>query len=335
MHTNLPSFWNCQLWSVLCKATCALVRPIIQRSIILKFWLRTGNDNISSPTNAQNQPKMPENQPNIFGCTTEELPHLCSRCLYSSNVKMIGGLILSLFSAIFTFHWFITTNYLIMLLPITTEQRHRLWHFFLPYPLFCHLPSTFPFFISLSFTDEFKSFLKRLPATHFLPVSSVHLLWGSDWDLQARYRLLQSSLESQRLKIQRTARKLFGLSIRCHHNPNHQRPRERWVSVGRSGTHADGDKVTLFSDNRYCCLGQVSSWYGLFSGMKTAKGEILQCKYVKREMQGLGKYTVVGGWVQCSYNVFFWHMYLTRQPDKTRPDNLVVNFEVTIRYVHT
>ncbi len=76
--------------------------------------------------------------------------------------------------------------------------------------------------------DEFKSFLKRLPATHFLPVSSVHLLWGSDWDLQNRYRLLQSSLEAQRLKIQRTARKLFGLSIRCHHNPNHQMPRERW-----------------------------------------------------------------------------------------------------------
>ncbi|XP_051545178.1 BMP/retinoic acid-inducible neural-specific protein 1-like [Myxocyprinus asiaticus] len=78
-------------------------------------------------------------------------------------------------------------------------------------------------------SDEFKSFLKRLPATHFLPVSSVHLLWGSDWDLQNRYRLLQSSLEVQRLKIQRTARKLFGLSIRCHHNPNHQTPRERSV----------------------------------------------------------------------------------------------------------
>lgn len=84
---------------------------------------------------------------------------------------------------------------------------------------------------SLCHPDEFKSFLKRLPSTHFLPISSVHLLWGSDWDLQARYRLLQSSLEIQRLKIQRTARKLFGLSIRCHHNPNHQMPRERWVEI--------------------------------------------------------------------------------------------------------
>ncbi|XP_072309267.1 BMP/retinoic acid-inducible neural-specific protein 1 [Eucyclogobius newberryi] len=78
-------------------------------------------------------------------------------------------------------------------------------------------------------SDEFKSFLKRMPSTHFLPISSVHLLWGSDWDLQARYRLLQSSLEIQRLKFHRTARKLFSLSIRCHHNPNHQMPRERSV----------------------------------------------------------------------------------------------------------
>uniref|UniRef100_A0A3B3RTW3 BMP/retinoic acid-inducible neural-specific protein 1 n=1 Tax=Paramormyrops kingsleyae TaxID=1676925 RepID=A0A3B3RTW3_9TELE len=78
-------------------------------------------------------------------------------------------------------------------------------------------------------SDEFKSFLKRLPSTHFLPVSSVHLLWGSDWDLQARFRLLQSSLEAQRLKMQRTARKLFSLSVRCHHKPSHQMPRERSV----------------------------------------------------------------------------------------------------------
>ncbi|KAG2470029.1 BRNP1 protein, partial [Polypterus senegalus] len=77
--------------------------------------------------------------------------------------------------------------------------------------------------------DEFKSFLKRLPSTHFLPISSVHQLWGNDWDLQARYRLLQSSMETHKMKMLRTARKLFGLSIRCHHNPNHQMPRERSI----------------------------------------------------------------------------------------------------------
>ncbi|XP_043575860.1 BMP/retinoic acid-inducible neural-specific protein 1 [Chiloscyllium plagiosum] len=78
-------------------------------------------------------------------------------------------------------------------------------------------------------SDEFKSFLKRLPTTHFLTVGSVHQLWGNDWDLQARYKMLQSSVETLKLKIQRTARKLFSLSIRCRHNPNHQMPRERSV----------------------------------------------------------------------------------------------------------
>ena len=40
---KMPPFWKRQLWSVLSKATCALVRPIMQRSILKKLWLRTGN----------------------------------------------------------------------------------------------------------------------------------------------------------------------------------------------------------------------------------------------------------------------------------------------------
>ena len=75
--------------------------------------------------------------------------------------------------------------------------------------------------------DEFKSFMKRLPSNHFLTIGSIHQHWGNDWDLQNRYKLLQSAMEAQRQKIQRTARKLFGLSVRCRHNPNHQLPRER------------------------------------------------------------------------------------------------------------
>lgn len=110
-----------------------------------------------------------------------------------------------------------------------------------------------------SLLDEFKSFLKRLPATHFLPVSSVHLLWGSDWDLQNRYRLLQSSLEAQRLKIQRTARKLFGLSIRCHHNPNHQMPRERWEALQHEVPLQK--KIGSYSNNCSCSSSTVAVHY--------------------------------------------------------------------------
>lgn len=71
--------------------------------------------------------------------------------------------------------------------------------------------------------------MKRLPSNHFLTIGSIHQHWGNDWDLQSRYKLLQSATEAQRQKIQRTARKLFGLSVRCRHNPNHQLPRERYV----------------------------------------------------------------------------------------------------------
>ncbi|XP_034871849.1 BMP/retinoic acid-inducible neural-specific protein 1 isoform X2 [Mirounga angustirostris] len=81
----------------------------------------------------------------------------------------------------------------------------------------------------LHLQDEFKSFMKRLPSNHFLTIGSIHQHWGNDWDLQNRYKLLQSTTEAQRQKIQRTARKLFGLSVRCRHNPNHQLPRERTI----------------------------------------------------------------------------------------------------------
>ncbi|XP_069842669.1 BMP/retinoic acid-inducible neural-specific protein 1 isoform X2 [Dendropsophus ebraccatus] len=81
----------------------------------------------------------------------------------------------------------------------------------------------------LHLQDEFKSFMRRLPNSHFLSIGAIHQHWGNDWELQNRYKLLQSSLDVQRQKMQHTARKLFGLSLRCRHNPNHQLPRERSI----------------------------------------------------------------------------------------------------------
>ncbi|KAM8953650.1 BMP/retinoic acid-inducible neural-specific protein 1 [Pelodytes ibericus] len=78
-------------------------------------------------------------------------------------------------------------------------------------------------------SDEFKSFMKHLPSNHFLSIGAIHQQWGNDWDLQGRYKLLQNTLELQRQKMQRTTRKLFVLSLRCRHNPNHQLPRERTI----------------------------------------------------------------------------------------------------------
>ncbi|XP_075040799.1 BMP/retinoic acid-inducible neural-specific protein 1 isoform X2 [Mixophyes fleayi] len=81
----------------------------------------------------------------------------------------------------------------------------------------------------LHLQDEFKSFMRRLPSSHFLSIGAIHQHWGNDWELQSRYKLLQSSLDIQRQKMQHTARKLFGLSLRCRHNPTHQLPRERTI----------------------------------------------------------------------------------------------------------
>ncbi|XP_035383485.1 LOW QUALITY PROTEIN: BMP/retinoic acid-inducible neural-specific protein 1 [Electrophorus electricus] len=103
-------------------------------------------------------------------------------------------------------------------------------------------------------SDEFKVVLEACPPAHFLPVSSVHLLWGSDWDLQARYRLLQSSLEAQRFKIQRTARKLFSLSVRCHHKPQPIRCLERGgfsaPAIPSKGNGLEGSRSVLQWLNR-------------------------------------------------------------------------------------
>lgn len=107
--------------------------------------------------------------------------------------------------------------------------------------------------------DEFKSFMKRLPSNHFLTIGSIHQHWGNDWDLQNRYKLLQSSLEAQRQKIQRTARKLFGLSVRCRHNPNHQLPRERYLrpssGTGGLGWGAGGAELGLGPNPKQAVFG--------------------------------------------------------------------------------
>ncbi|XP_043913973.1 BMP/retinoic acid-inducible neural-specific protein 1 [Protopterus annectens] len=114
-------------------------------------------------------------------------------------------------------------------------------------------------------SDEFKSFMKRLPSTHFLTIGNIHQHWGNDWDLQMRYKLLQSSMEARRQKIQRLARKLFSLSIRCHHNPNHQMPRERtiqqWLSRVQSLLYCNenGFWGTFTESQRNCvCHGGTS-----------------------------------------------------------------------------
>ncbi|KAE8583607.1 hypothetical protein XENTR_v10020595 [Xenopus tropicalis] len=111
-------------------------------------------------------------------------------------------------------------------------------------------------------SDEFKSYMKHLPSSHFLSIGAIHQHWGNDWELQSRYKLLQNSLEVQRQKMQRTARKLFGLSLRCRHNPNHQLPREwtiqQWLARVQSLLYCNenGFWGTFLESQRSCvCHG--------------------------------------------------------------------------------
>ncbi|KAF3849032.1 hypothetical protein F7725_015529 [Dissostichus mawsoni] len=71
--------------------------------------------------------------------------------------------------------------------------------------------------------------LRGCLSTHFLPISSVHLLWGSDWDLQARYRLLQVPWRSSGSRSSALPASSLASASVVTTNPNHQMPRERSV----------------------------------------------------------------------------------------------------------
>ncbi|MBN3326301.1 BRNP3 protein, partial [Atractosteus spatula] len=76
-------------------------------------------------------------------------------------------------------------------------------------------------------SDEYKSFLKRLPADRFLNTSVILQYWTADSSLQHRYGQLDASTKQLLGKAQRIVRKLFTLSKRCPKQPKISLPRER------------------------------------------------------------------------------------------------------------
>ncbi|EGV98980.1 Deleted in bladder cancer protein 1-like [Cricetulus griseus] len=135
-------------------------------------------------------------------------------------------------------------------------------------------------------SDEFKSFMKRLPSNHFLTIDSIHQHWGNDWDLQSCYKLLESATEAERQKIQRAARKLFGLSVCCCHNPHHQLPRERtiqqWLARVQSllycnengfwGTFLESQRNCGNNSCAMCSLANISLCGSCNKGYKLYRG---------------------------------------------------------------
>lgn len=90
---------------------------------------------------------------------------------------------------------------------------------------FCRI--TWWHFISFFPTDEFKTFLMRLPQNFFLNSSMIQHLWSLDGVFQRRYEQLEGSMRSLYRRAQRVVYKLFSLSKRCQRQPHINLPRER------------------------------------------------------------------------------------------------------------
>ncbi|KAA0718910.1 BMP/retinoic acid-inducible neural-specific protein 3 DBCCR1-like protein 1 [Triplophysa tibetana] len=79
-------------------------------------------------------------------------------------------------------------------------------------------------------SDEFQSFIAKLPTQSALNSSHIQQLWRTDSALQQRYRQLESQLNLLLTKTRRTANKLFSLSKRCRTQPKIVSLRERPLS---------------------------------------------------------------------------------------------------------
>ncbi|KAL2089766.1 hypothetical protein ACEWY4_014454 [Coilia grayii] len=78
-------------------------------------------------------------------------------------------------------------------------------------------------------SDEFKTFLTRLPQNFFLNTSTIQHLWSLDTGFQRRYEQLESSMRALFKRAHRVVYKLFSLSKRCQKQPHIYLPRERYI----------------------------------------------------------------------------------------------------------
>ncbi|XP_018608715.1 BMP/retinoic acid-inducible neural-specific protein 2 [Scleropages formosus] len=118
-------------------------------------------------------------------------------------------------------------------------------------------------------SDEFKSFLKRLPTDRFLNTSVILKLWNADSVLQRRYGQLEANTRQLLKKAQKIVRKLFTLSKRCPKQPVISLPRERplgfWLSRTQSLLYCSehGGVGTFLEENHSCtCSSEHATCQG-------------------------------------------------------------------------
>nr|XP_020441463.1 BMP/retinoic acid-inducible neural-specific protein 3-like [Monopterus albus] len=107
-------------------------------------------------------------------------------------------------------------------------------------------------------SEEFQSFVGKLPAHYAVNTSVVERLWRADANLLQRYRQLETSSSQLFAKARRTANKLFILSKRCRKQPKivlqRPRPLHFWLSYALSILYcSENNQIGVYSDESRSC----------------------------------------------------------------------------------
>ncbi|CDQ56261.1 unnamed protein product [Oncorhynchus mykiss] len=107
-------------------------------------------------------------------------------------------------------------------------------------------------------SEEFQSFVGRLPTHYAVNTSVVEHLWRMDGGLLQRYRQLETTSGLLLDKARRAANKLFSLSKRCRHRPRivlqRERPLRYWLSYILSLLYcSENDHIGLYSVETRSC----------------------------------------------------------------------------------
>ncbi|XP_076600202.1 BMP/retinoic acid-inducible neural-specific protein 3-like [Chaetodon auriga] len=107
-------------------------------------------------------------------------------------------------------------------------------------------------------SEEFQSFVGKLPTHYAVNTSVVEHLWRTDASLPQRYRQLETSSDQLFTKARRTANKLFSLSKRCRKQPKivlqRPRPLNFWLSYALSILYcSENNQVGVYSDESRSC----------------------------------------------------------------------------------
>ncbi|XP_071773814.2 BMP/retinoic acid-inducible neural-specific protein 3-like [Centroberyx gerrardi] len=107
-------------------------------------------------------------------------------------------------------------------------------------------------------SEEFQSFVGKLPTHYAVNTSVVEHLWRTDANLLQRYRQLETSSNQLFTKARRTANKLFSLSKRCRKQPKivlqRERPLHYWISYILSILYcSENNQIGVYSDVSRSC----------------------------------------------------------------------------------